>query len=90
MICLLYLSILGYLIAEFKFLCYVDWTSNYPSQDEILAYIHNVAHKYNLYKKARFSTHVQSLQWNENKGKWNVQIIDKSNNKPETLEFQYV
>jgi len=55
-----------------------------------LAYIQKVARKYDLYSKARFNTHVQSLRWNEDKGMWNVQLTDKTMNNSETLEFQYV
>lgn len=51
-----------------------DWTREYPGQEEILAYLQGVAHKYQLYRYVRFNTAVQEARWDEETKKWLVDV----------------
>ncbi|KAH7112141.1 flavin-binding monooxygenase-like protein [Dendryphion nanum] len=51
-----------------------SWTRLYPSQEEILSYLHTVAHKYQLYKYIRFNTSVSAATWDSSASKWRVDV----------------
>src|SRR5262249_22970532 len=51
-----------------------DWTREYPGQEEILDYLRNVAHKYQLYKYIRFNTSVEAATWDDAASRWKVDV----------------
>lgn len=50
------------------------WTREYPGQEEILDYLIDVAHKYQLYKHIRFNTSVEEARWDETSNTWKTKI----------------
>ncbi|WP_020109200.1 NAD(P)/FAD-dependent oxidoreductase [Nocardia sp. 348MFTsu5.1] len=53
-----------------------DWSMYYPTGPEYLNYLHGVADKYDLYKKIRLSTRVESAEWSDSDQKWTVVTRD--------------
>ena len=53
------------------------WSSRYPEQPEILAYLNYVANKFHLRKDIQFSTTIQSAHYNERTNRWNIQTDNK-------------
>jgi cation diffusion facilitator CzcD-associated flavoprotein CzcO len=51
-----------------------DWTREYPGQEEILDYLIDIAHKYQLYKHIRFNTAVDEARWDETTKTWTAKI----------------
>ena len=51
-----------------------EWSRAYPSQEEILNYLMNVAQKHELYRYARFNSEVDSAAWDENEKKWKTRV----------------
>lgn len=52
------------------------WTSKFPAQPEILAYLNYVADKFDLRKDIQFNTKVTSAQYDETTNKWNIHMDD--------------
>jgi cation diffusion facilitator CzcD-associated flavoprotein CzcO len=50
------------------------WTREYPGQEEILDYLIDVAHKYQLYKHIRFNTSVEEARWDESSKTWQTKL----------------
>ncbi|KAJ9612637.1 hypothetical protein H2200_004234 [Cladophialophora chaetospira] len=50
------------------------WSRQYPSQEEILDYLTDVAQKYGLYKYARFHSAVDEAHWNDKTLKWETMV----------------
>ncbi|MFC4001274.1 flavin-containing monooxygenase [Prauserella oleivorans] len=50
-----------------------EWTEKYPSQPEILSYIHHVADKHDLRKDVVLETKVTSAYYDEDSATWTVQ-----------------
>lgn len=50
------------------------WTREYPGQEEILDYLVDVAHKYQLYKHIRFNTAVEEARWDEGTKTWQTKL----------------
>jgi len=51
-----------------------SWTREYPGQEEILDYIVDLAHKYQLYKHIRFNSSVEEARWDETTYTWKTKI----------------
>jgi cation diffusion facilitator CzcD-associated flavoprotein CzcO len=51
-----------------------NWTRQYPGQEEIYAYLVGVAEKWGLYKHIRFNTSVEEASWDDEEGKWKVDV----------------
>jgi cation diffusion facilitator CzcD-associated flavoprotein CzcO len=51
-----------------------NWTREYPGQEEILEYLVNIAHKYQLYKYIRFNTEVEEARWDDTTKTWQTKI----------------
>jgi len=48
------------------------WTRAYSRQEEIKAYLEDVAHKFGLHSYIHFNTRVEKTEWNDVTGKWTV------------------
>jgi len=51
-----------------------NWTREYPGQEEILDYLIDIAHKYQLYKHIRFNTSVSAARWDEETNTWKTTL----------------
>jgi cation diffusion facilitator CzcD-associated flavoprotein CzcO len=51
-----------------------NWTREYPGQEEIQAYLVDVAQSWGLYHKIRFDTIVDEARWNDSKNEWEVTV----------------
>ena len=49
-----------------------DWTEKYPTQPEILRYIHHVADRFGLHDGVRLGTRVASAHFRDADGRWTV------------------
>jgi len=49
-----------------------DWSRPYPPQSEILAYLEDVAAKYEIVPHIRFDTKVEAARWDEESCTWHV------------------
>ncbi|MDD7938426.1 NAD(P)/FAD-dependent oxidoreductase [Actinomycetospora lutea] len=49
-----------------------DWTEKYPTQPEILRYIHHVADRFGLHDGVRLETRVASAHYRDAEGRWTV------------------
>ncbi|TVY36246.1 FAD-binding monooxygenase [Lachnellula occidentalis] len=65
-----------------------SWTREYPGQEEILAYLIAIAHKYQLYAHIRFSTSVTSSRWDESSKTWSSQV-ERQGSKDSEFSKQY-
>lgn len=52
-----------------------DWSSYYPQGGEYQAYLESVADKNNLRERARFSTEVEALSWDDERNQWRIQAL---------------
>lgn len=66
---------------------FLDWSRAYPPQQEILEYVRNVAIKYNLYSKIKFSHRIVSAEWDDTIKKWHVKILNLPENREEIHFF---
>ncbi len=55
----------------------LDWSKAYSHQQEIWAYMRNVAKKYDLYPKIKLNHRVIAAEWDETIFKWRVKILNK-------------
>lgn len=51
-----------------------DWSMYFPLRDEIENYLLDTARQFELYRNARFNTHVNAARWNEQTCKWDVTV----------------
>ena len=72
-------------IYSFSYALKPDWSRRYGSQSEIQAYLEDVAQRFGLSPHLRFGAEVTSLAWNENSGRWTLQVRDGA-----TREFDVV
>ncbi|MEJ2885058.1 flavin-containing monooxygenase [Actinomycetospora aeridis] len=49
-----------------------DWTEKYPTQPEILRYVHHVADRFGLHDGVRLDTRVASAHFRDTDGRWTV------------------
>lgn len=61
---------------SYSFFLNPDWTHKYPLQPEILAYLEDVAAKYDIKKHITFQSAVESAHWDASSGTWLVSIKD--------------
>ncbi|KAL5351639.1 hypothetical protein ACLOAV_003499 [Pseudogymnoascus australis] len=59
------------------------WTREYPTQEEILAYLIRVAHTWGLYQNIRFNTAVEEATWNESLKQWSTVVRTTSEKEAE-------
>jgi cation diffusion facilitator CzcD-associated flavoprotein CzcO len=57
---------------SFSFAQKKDWSSFFALQDEIRAYLENVADRFDVTRKCRFGVEVTTAQWDEKLGLWHV------------------
>ncbi|RAL04245.1 flavin-containing monooxygenase [Aspergillus ibericus CBS 121593] len=50
------------------------WTEEFPRQEELLAYLTDVAQKHGLYRYIRFNSTVQEARWDDTQLQWKVQV----------------
>ena len=50
-----------------------SWTRFYPVGPEFLAYLQNVANRYNLYQRIQFGTFVHGAKWDEARQLWTIE-----------------
>jgi len=50
-------------------------TRLYPGQQEILQYMEDIAHKYQLYKHIKFNTSVEEARWDETTNTWKTKLV---------------
>ncbi|WP_280150535.1 NAD(P)/FAD-dependent oxidoreductase [Piscinibacter sp. XHJ-5] len=60
------------LLYSFSFAPNPDWSSNYPGQQEIEAYLNRCVDRFRLGPHLRLRTRIASIEWNEVSQRWNV------------------
>ena len=65
------------------------WPQHFSPQPELLKYFRGVAAKYDLKKRIRFETRVESLTWDEARSVWRVELKGKDG-ASETVEANVV
>ncbi len=70
---------------SFSFELKLDWSSNFPPQEEILRYMNEVAEKYQIPQHIRFSQEVCEARFNESALHWEVSVEDKITSKKSRL-----
>ncbi|KXS15500.1 FAD/NAD(P)-binding domain-containing protein [Gonapodya prolifera JEL478] len=65
-------------IYSFSFAMNPDWSCPYPPRDELLAYIHSVAHRFSLQKHFRFLVKTTRCVWSDENNSWTVYYKDMS------------
>ena len=53
-----------------------NWSAVYAKSGEIYEYFNDFADKYSLHQYIRCNHRVDSAVWNDDKGYWNVEVID--------------
>lgn len=61
---------------SFSFFPNPFWTTSFPSQPEILAYLHKVADHFKLWPDIRFDVRVEECRWNADAKTWTVTSTD--------------
>ncbi|ODM93447.1 Baeyer-Villiger monooxygenase [Orchesella cincta] len=67
-----------------------SWSSQYPSQVEILTYMKTLARKYSLYENAKFRHEVKQLEWLEETMKWKASVLDSQSKQLHSLCYDFV
>ena len=57
---------------SFSFFPNPFWSTSFPSQPEILAYLNKVADHYKLWPEIRFDVRIGECRWDENRSLWTV------------------
>lgn len=60
-----------------------DWTMHFALQEEIQGYFEDVADRYHVRPRIRFSTRVESARYNERSARWIVRTIDDAGTSQE-------
>jgi cation diffusion facilitator CzcD-associated flavoprotein CzcO len=55
-----------------SFAQHAGWTRRFASQNEIIAYIRDVAHRYGVYRHVLFNTCITAMHWNDSNGSWRL------------------
>jgi len=50
-----------------------EWSSGFPSQNEIYNYLQSIVKKYDLHQKIRYNTTIQSAEFIEHEGTWQIE-----------------
>ncbi|KAI8138275.1 hypothetical protein BJV82DRAFT_697788 [Fennellomyces sp. T-0311] len=66
-----------------------DWSQLYATREEIHSYMQNVAKKHELYKQTRLQAKVIKAAWLEGQRRWQLDILDCSDNGSKELETAY-
>lgn len=66
-----------------------NWTREYPGQEEILDYLIDVAHKYQLYRHIRFNTAVEESRWDDESKVWKTKLT-RLNTKDAEFGSDYI
>ena len=74
---------------SYSFEPFHDWPQHYSTQDVLLSYFRRVADKYDLRQNIRFSTKVESAEYDEAKSVWHVRV-KKEDGSEESLEANAV
>lgn len=53
-----------------------DWPYYYATRDEIHAYLEDVAERWDVPRRTRFSTEVRSARWDDEALQWVVEVVD--------------
>ncbi|MCU1393096.1 MAG: NAD(P)/FAD-dependent oxidoreductase [Ilumatobacteraceae bacterium] len=61
---------------SFSFAFKADWSRPYATQPEILAYMEDLAERYDLLRSCRFGTEVTGAVWDEATSQWTVRVAD--------------
>ncbi|KAL2818466.1 hypothetical protein BDW59DRAFT_181883 [Aspergillus cavernicola] len=77
------------ILYSYSFEQYSRWSREYPSQEEILKYLTQVAEKYGLYKYIRFNSEVKEARWDGEEMKWKVGV-EVSGEKDSQFASSYV
>jgi cation diffusion facilitator CzcD-associated flavoprotein CzcO len=69
-----------------------DWTRQWPSQAELLAYFQNTARQFGLYERGvvRFRTRVVASRWDERASLWRTTLRDDANNADCVVSSRFV
>ncbi|KAK7538661.1 cyclohexanone monooxygenase [Phyllosticta citribraziliensis] len=51
-----------------------DWTRTYPGQEELQAYLENIARKWDLFRHMRLNTAVEEARWNDSDKQWKTTV----------------
>jgi len=60
---------------QFSFEPNHEWTRRFPQRDEILAYLERCTDEYGLREHMRFGTEVASADFDEERGRWRIQLV---------------
>lgn len=74
---------------SFSFAQKSDWTREYPSQEEILAYLTETAQEYNLYQHIRFNSTVEAAKWDDKTSQWRTTVTVAKGSKDAEFIPQY-
>ncbi|EEH11581.1 monooxygenase [Histoplasma capsulatum G186AR] len=66
-----------------------SWSRLYPSQEEILMYLHDVAEKYKLFRYIRFNSTVEEARWDDDARKWRIVVKVAGESKDAEFADQY-
>ncbi|PFH50241.1 hypothetical protein AMATHDRAFT_61440 [Amanita thiersii Skay4041] len=58
-----------------------NWSSTYAGSDEIYEYFTRFSNKYDLMKYCKLKHQVVGARWNDQAGKWNVEVLDHDTGK---------
>jgi len=73
------------LLYSFSFAKNPNWTSAYPSGDEICAHIEEMATQFDLRRRIRFGTEVDGLSFDEGAGVWTVSTKQRKRFRARTI-----
>lgn len=65
----------------------LHWSEEYAQGSEILAYWQKVAKKYDIYKYLRLQRKIEGAVWDENIGKWNLDVHNLQTGENDFEEF---
>ncbi|KAI9371626.1 hypothetical protein BJX61DRAFT_548160 [Aspergillus egyptiacus] len=77
------------ILYSYSFEQYSRWSREYPSQEEILNYLTQVAERYGLYKYVRFNSEVKEARWDDETAKWKIRV-EVSGDKKSQYASSYV
>ncbi|KAK1461127.1 hypothetical protein CMEL01_14763 [Colletotrichum melonis] len=75
---------------SFSFESNPDWSRVLPPQQELWQYLHDVAKKYSLIEKMRFSVNVEQCVWSEERKRWRMNIRHYETNQVFAHECQFL
>ncbi|KAI0848040.1 FAD/NAD(P)-binding domain-containing protein [Daldinia vernicosa] len=75
---------------SFSFFQNPEWSEKFASQQEILDYIHNCAHHFQLASHISLQHECRSISWSESQQLWIISLRDKHHNKTFEVQSRYV